>query len=244
VNNVSNVSNSFGADNYFGGGNWGYGGGWGGGNGGFGGGWTSPYYGNWYRGWGSDLGSFWGGYGLGALNSFGLGSAFGASNYYSALGSDGYGGYGYPVYGGYGYGTGYGVYDYFPTWGVSSIGGWGLGSPATTWLSSNHVNPYYSIVVSSQPAASTVVYDYSQPINVTTAPPDPSAADSSEQVFSAARDSFKAGDYQRALDLADQVVKQTPNAPVVHEFRALCLFALKRFDEAASVAYAVLSAGP
>jgi len=40
------------------------------------------------------------------------------------------------------------------------------------------------------------------------------------------------------------VIKQTPNAPVVHEFRALCLFALKRFDEAASVAFAVPSAGP
>ena len=63
-------------------------------------------------------------------------------------------------------------------------------------------------------------------------------------MFSAARDSFKAGDYQRALDLTDQVIKETPNAPVVHEFRALCLFALKRYDEAASVAYAVLSAGP
>ncbi len=217
--------------------------GWGG-YGGLGGGWASPYYGNWYRGWGGNLGSFWGGYGLGALTSFGLGSAFGASSYYSALGTYGYGGYGYPVYGGYGYGNGYGVYDYFPTWGVSSIGGWGLGSVASTWLSSNYVNPYYSVAVSVPAGRLDCLYDYSQPINVTAAPPDPSAADSSEQVFSAARDSFKAGDYQRALDLADQVIKSTPNAPVVHEFRALCLFALKRYDEAASVAYAVLSAGP
>jgi tetratricopeptide (TPR) repeat protein len=99
-------------------------------------------------------------------------------------------------------------------------------------------------VVASQPAKTTIVYDYSQPINVTAAPPDPAAADSSEQVFSAARDSFKAGDNQRALDLAGQVIKDTPNASVVHEFRALCLFAMKRYDEAASVAYAVLSAGP
>ena len=121
---------------------------------------------------------------------------FRRSSYYSPLGSYGYGGYGYPVYGGYGYGSGYGVYDYFPTWGASSLGGWGLGSVASTYLSSNYVNPYYSVVAGSQPAATTVVYDYSQPINVTTAPPDPSAADSSEQVFSAARDSFKAGDYQ------------------------------------------------
>jgi tetratricopeptide (TPR) repeat protein len=178
----------------------------------------------------------------------------GAVSTYSALGAYGYGNYGYPVYGGYGYGTGAGVYDYFPTWGVSSIGGWGLGSVASTWLSSNYVNPYVSVnvgavpptttVVAAQPAPSTVVYDYSQPINISAAPPDPSATESTEQVFSAARDSFKAGDYQRALDLIDQVIKQTPNASVVHEFRALCLFALKRYEEAAGVAYAALSAGP
>jgi hypothetical protein len=115
---------------------------------------------------------------------------------------------------------------------------------ASSWLSSNYVNPYNTVVVASQPAASTIVFDYSQPINITAAPPEPSAADSAEQVFSAARDAFKAGDYQRALDLTDQVIKQTPNAPVVHEFRALCLFALQRYDDAATVAYAVLSAGP
>jgi tetratricopeptide (TPR) repeat protein len=193
---------------------------------------------------GSNLGSFWGGYGVGALTSFGLGSAHGAGSYYSALGDYGYGGYGYPVYGGYGYGSGTGVYDYFPTWGVSSMGDWGLDSMASTWLSGNYANPYVSVNVGAQPAATTPVYDYSQPINVNAAPPDPDATESTEQVFSAARDSFKAGDYQRALDLTDQVIKQTPNAPVVHEFRALCLFALKRYDDAASVAYAVLSAGP
>ncbi len=74
--------------------------------------------------------------------------------------------------------------------------------------------------------------------------PSASVAESTEQVFSAARDSFKAGDYQRALDLTDQVLKQTPDAAVVHEFRGLCLFALKRYDEAAAVNYAVLTAGP
>ncbi|HKI17989.1 MAG TPA: tetratricopeptide repeat protein, partial [Isosphaeraceae bacterium] len=266
-NNFSGGGNSYGGGRggwgYGGGGGWGYGGGFGGygrgfggyglgyggfggyglGYGGFGGGWATPYYGSWYQGWGGNLGSFWGGYGLGALTSFGLGSAFGGAGYYG-LGSYGYGGYGYPIYGGYGFGTGYGVYDYFPTWGISSIGGWGLGSLASTWLSTNYVNPYYTTVVAAQPAVSTVVYDYAQPINVTAAPPDPTVADSTEQVFSAGRDAFKAGDYQRALDLADQVLKATPNAPVVHEFRALCLFALKRYEEAATVAYAVLSAGP
>ena len=164
------------------------------------------------------------------MTSFGLG----------ALGSVvGYGGYGYPSY----Y-SGYGVYDYFPTWGVSNYSSWGLGSVANNWLYSGYTNPYYSTVVAAQPAQTTVVYDYSQPINVVADAPNPATASSSEQVFSAARDSFKAGDFQRALDLTDQVLKDTPNVPAVHEFRALCLFALKRFDEAAAVDYAVLSSGP
>ena len=143
----------------------------------------------------------------------------------------------------YGY-SGMGVYNYFPTWGVSNFAGWGLGSYASTSLYSTYTNPYYATVVATEPAQTTVVYDYSQPINVTSTPPEPSVAESTEQVFSAARDSFKAGDYQRALDLTDQVLKQTPDAAVVHEFRALCLFALKRYDEAAAVNYAVLTAGP
>jgi tetratricopeptide (TPR) repeat protein len=137
-----------------------------------------------------------------------------------------------------------GLYDYFPTWGISNYDSWGLGSVASSALYSGYTNPYYSTVVAAQPASTTIVYDYSQPINVASAPTDATAAESTEQVFSAARDSFRAGDYQRALDLADQVLKQTPNVPVVHEFRALTLFALKRYDDAASVFYAVLSAGP
>jgi hypothetical protein len=137
-----------------------------------------------------------------------------------------------------------GVYNYLPTWGVGNFVDWGLGSYATSSLYSSYANPYYATVVASVPAQTTVVYDYSQPIKVTSAPPDPTVAESSEQVFSAARDSFKAGDYQRALDLTDQVLKQTPDAAVVHEFRALCMFALKRYDEAAAVDYAVLTAGP
>jgi tetratricopeptide (TPR) repeat protein len=138
----------------------------------------------------------------------------------------------------------FGVYDYFPTWGMSNYSGWGLGSLASDWLYSGYTNPYNATMVAAQPAQTTVVYDYSQPINVAATPPDSSVAESTEQVFSAARDAFMAGDYQRALDLADQVLKQTPNVPVVHEFRALALFALKRYDEAAAVDYAVLSAGP
>lgn len=205
----------------------GYGGGWGGGYYG-GNGWTQPYYGNWYRGnWGGS--SFWTGFGAGALTTFGLSTLTSYPSYaYSA-----------PLY------SSYGVYSYFPTWGASNYNSWGIGSVANTWLYSGYSNPYYATVVAAQPAyATTSAYNYAQPINLTATPPDATVADSTEQVFSAARDSFMAGDYPRALELADQVLKQTPNVPVVHEFRALALFAMKRYDEAAAVEYAVLSSGP
>ena len=252
INSGNTIVNNSNNSNYWMGGGWGgrgrgYSSGYNGavinhinyGGGGWGGGYGSRYYGNWYRGgWGGN--GFWAGFGTGALTSFGLGAIGSVLGY----GGYGYGGYGYGGYGYPSYYSGYGVYDYFPTWGASNYTGWGLGSMASNWLYSGYTNPYNAIVIAAQPAQTTVVYDYSQPINVTAEAPNPATESSTEQVFSAARDAFKAGDFQRALDLTDQVLKDTPNVPVVHEFRALCLFALKRFDEAAAVNYAVLSAGP
>jgi tetratricopeptide (TPR) repeat protein len=130
-----------------------------------------------------------------------------------------------------------GVYQTFPSWGVSNLVGWGLNTLASTWINSAFSNPYYS-------APTTVIYDYSRPIDVTAPPPEPSTAEAALTTFEAARDSFKAGDYDRALALVDQAIQQQPNDPTMHEFRALALFALKRYDEAAAVAYSVLAAGP
>jgi hypothetical protein len=46
------------------------------------------------------------------------------------------------------------------------------------------------------------------------------------------------------LSLTDLALQPYPNDPVLHEFRALCLFALGRYDEAAAALYAVLTACP
>jgi tetratricopeptide (TPR) repeat protein len=196
-------------------------------------GWSSPYYGNWYRGnWGGGSG-FWSGFGAGALSSFGLSPVLGSTP--AALGDAAVGD---PT-------AGYGVYDAFPTWGASNFTSWGLGPVAGDWLYSGYTNPYQAAAVATQPASATVVYDYSQPINIAaTAPAEPSVATRTEPIFDAARASFRAGDYARAIELADQVIKQTPNAPVIHEFRALALFALQGYDEAAATEYAALTAGP
>jgi tetratricopeptide (TPR) repeat protein len=201
----------------------------------FGGGWggfTNPYVGfhnNWYQGsWGANY-----------LGGWLAPSAGYADPYVSGF----YGGY--SPYGGYSYG----IANYVPSWSWSNLLGWGLGTVANSWVSSSYVNPYYTapttVVVQNQPAAAPApTYDYSQPINVAADPPEESATDTAMQVFQAARDSFKAGDYSRALTLTDQALQQQPNDPTLHEFRALALFALKRYDDAAAVAYAVLTAGP
>jgi len=89
-----------------------------------------------------------------------------------------------------------------------------------------------------------VAFDYSKPIGVMEPPPEPDAVDTAQEALTGARESFKAGDYARTLTLTDQALVQTPNDPILHEFRALVLFALKRYKEAAATAYAVLTAGP
>ncbi len=250
VNNNGNVNhnsnNWWGGGGGWGGGGWG-GGGWGGGGwggggwrgGGWGGGWRGggwggpgAWGGNWYRGgWGGN--GFWGGFGTGALTAFGLGTM---TNWLQPTAV------GVPV------AQTMGVYDYFPTWSVGAYDTWGLGGVAGQSMYSGYANPYYSAAVASQPAQggqqTAATYDYSRPINVTGDPPAPEVAETSEQVFSAARDAFKAGDYAHALGLVDQVLKKTPDVPVIHEFRGLCLFAQGKYDDAASVLYAVLSAGP
>ncbi len=63
-------------------------------------------------------------------------------------------------------------------------------------------------------------------------------------LFDAGRQSFHDGDYAGALQKTDQALTKLPNDTTLHEFRALCLFALGRYDEAAATLYAVLSVGP
>jgi tetratricopeptide (TPR) repeat protein len=112
------------------------------------------------------------------------------------------------------------------------------------WGYSNYNNPYYGSAGAATVASQPMVYDYGQPINAESAPPEETVADQALASFDSAREAFKAGDYAKALELTDQALKSTPNDPALHEFRALALFALKRYDEAAAALYAVLSVGP
>ena len=106
----------------------------------------------------------------------------------------------------------------------------------------SYTNPYYDAI---QPVVANAVYDYSQPIPAdTSTPPPQTALDTAKASFDAARAAFKSGDYTTALREIDQAIKNLPNDPDLHEFRALTLFALSRYTESAAVLYSVLSVKP
>ena len=212
--------------------------------------WVNGSWNNNFRpGWGGYPGYGYGGYGNG-LGGYGLGGGYGG--YGNGLGGyGGYGGYGNGLggYGGYGNGSGYGS-GIGTGLGIGAglgIAAWGLGSLFNNWGYSSYTNPYYSTAYAAQPAAfsaQSLGYDYSRPLDLYSQPPDESILQSSVASLDSAREAFHARDYPQALALADQALKQSPNNPMLHEFRAVCLFALRRYDEAAVPFYTVLSAGP
>jgi tetratricopeptide (TPR) repeat protein len=135
---------------------------------------------------------------------------------------------------------------------LGGIGAWGIGSSLWNWGYMPYMNPYYvppavvtqPVVVDQPVEASASVYDYSQPLATEAPPPDEAVADPAIQTFDAARAAFLAGNYAEALQKTDEALKTLPSDAALHEFRALCLFALKQYDQEAATLYAVLSAGP
>jgi tetratricopeptide (TPR) repeat protein len=134
--------------------------------------------------------------------------------------------------------------------------GWGLGAIASNWgYGPSYYNPYYDTAA----VASVPAYDYSQPvvINVTSEatggiatgasgtdvqePPQQQAAFSQ---FDTALAAFKAGQYSQALAGIDASLKELPQDPVLHETRALCLYALGRYKEAAATLNSLLASAP
>jgi tetratricopeptide (TPR) repeat protein len=136
---------------------------------------------------------------------------------------------------------------------------WALGSSFYNWGYGSYANPYYAEAAVAQPIIieQTVMggepqtvsvpglpYDYSQPIDTRTDPPAAELADPAVAKFDAARAAFRSGDYACALRLTDEAIKVLPNDAMLHEFRALVLFAAGKYDLAAGPLYAVLSVGP
>jgi hypothetical protein len=189
-----------------------------------------------YRGYGAV------GYRPNGFNAYGAYHAGWVHGYWNGHGNaawgwhDGYWG----GWGGWGWGLGMGM-------GLGyGLAAWGFGSSLYGMGYMPYSNPYYGYgggAVVNQPIVA-VPYDYSQPIDTTSAPASESIADPAMATFDAARESFKQGNYEQALAQAGDALKSLPNDTALHEFRALCQFALGRYNEAAATLYAVLSVGP
>jgi tetratricopeptide (TPR) repeat protein len=80
----------------------------------------------------------------------------------------------------------------------------------------------------------------------TPAPPSlpPGVSQSALDTFDQARNAFYQNDYTKALELTNESLKSMPKDAAIHEFRALILFAMGNYPEAASVIYSVLAVGP
>jgi len=205
-----------------------------------------------------NVGGGWGLPGYGYGHGYGYG---GWANHWNA-------GYVNPHYGGWyngcwggNWGAGGGWWAPFAvgaaTWGLAStLGSWGWG-----YGGGGYVNPYYSAAPAAVVASSP--YDYSQPVvvnNYVTNDGDltdastvqggsavtesASEASPSDAVFDAALESFRQGEYTQALAACDKAVALAPSDSVIHEVRALSLFALGRYPEAAATLNAVLAVAP
>lgn len=142
-----------------------------------------------------------------------------------------------------------------PVWSAFAVTGWALNAAGYMFGTWGYTNPYYDAAY-----ASTAPYDYSEPIVIYSEPAQ-AAAPSTQAVadgsglppgvsqealnqFEQARAAFGQGDYKQALALANQALKSMPSDATLHEFRALCLFALGQYREAAATLNAVLAVGP
>jgi tetratricopeptide (TPR) repeat protein len=120
---------------------------------------------------------------------------------------------------------------------------WAAGSLFYDTGYSSYENPYY---VPTTTVVESPAINYSQPIVTTTVLPEPTAPTVVAAVSDSdqARDAFYQGDYAKALASVDTALAKTPGDTVLHELRALCLFAMKNYKEAAATLYAVLSVAP
>ena len=107
-------------------------------------------------------------------------------------------------------------------------------------------NPYYT---HGQNVPAYI--NYSQPIIASTVSTDGSLygysqvnQDRAAQSFASARAAFFVGDYVAAQQQVEQALSLTPNDTVMHEFRALVLFASRQYRPASGAIYALLSSGP
>jgi tetratricopeptide (TPR) repeat protein len=135
------------------------------------------------------------------------------------------------------------VWDEHPVAAAIGLTWWAVNSVGYECGCDDYYNPYYveapgisySEPVVTQPVASAEQAGTELP---------PGVSQDAINKFEQARTAFYDGKYEEALKLTDEAVRQMPRDAVLHEFRSLVLFALKRYPESAAAIHAVLAAGP
>ncbi len=131
--------------------------------------------------------------------------------------------------------------------------GWGLGSLTNRWgYNTGYYNPYYSVPTVVQ----SVPYDYSQPVIVNNyydasalgsdlpVYQDPPQQQQALSYFDSGLEKFRAGQYLQSLSDFNSALKELPGDAVVHEVRALALFANGDYQSAAAGLNSLLSSAP
>ena len=197
-----------------------------------------------FRGLGQSAGLRARGEGAGLRGRLGLGPRRWASSGYGSGYSSGSGydsGYGTGYSSGYGTGYGYG------TGSGDAYANTSSDASSTDSDSSRTDAAQETKSDSQQDAAAAEQGDQTSnpdPDGTKTATDSAAAADRGYQAFDRARDAFKAGDYAAALDLTDEALKGVPGDPLVHEFKALVLFARGEDPRAAAELHDVLAVRP
>ncbi len=152
----------------------------------------------------------------------------------------------------HGYNDGYRPPGYSTTSVGAAIGwgliGWSLGSMVYNSGYQTYQNPY---PVSRPVSYGNTQVNYTQPITrvaVETAPENSEAivesTARSESIIAESQDAFRQRNYLVALELADKAIAESPGDGALHEYRALVLFALGKYGDAAGVLNPVLASGP
>jgi uncharacterized protein (TIGR03066 family) len=135
------------------------------------------------------------------------------------------------------------MWDNYPVAAALGVTWWGANALGAAFGCGDYSNPYDSGGGEGFSYAEPIVSAPLEPVSQESGLP-PGVSAEAVAKFDKARAAFAEGDYATALKLTDQAVAQMPKDAVLHEFRSLVLFALKRYPESAAAIHAVLAVGP
>jgi tetratricopeptide (TPR) repeat protein len=139
------------------------------------------------------------------------------------------------------------LWDNYPVAAAVGLTWWGANSLGYAFGCSDYSNPYYTEGMPayySEPVLTAPIEPVQEPAAQAAPALPPGVSADAVAKFDEARAVFVEGKYDEALKLTDEALAQMPRDAVLHEFRALVLFALKRYAESAAAIHSVLAVGP